>query len=67
MHASDISSAAHTFEFCSNWSRRLATEFGLQIEREKALGLVQTTFMADNSEKAICIREEGFIDFIVYV
>ena len=65
VHASDISSAAHTFDFCSNWSRRLAQEFANQVELERQMGLPQTSFMVDNSEKAICVREKGFIDFIV--
>lgn len=64
LHAADISSPAKDFNTCQNWMNRVYTEFFLQGDMEKKLGL-NVSLMCDRNTTKINKSQCGFINFII--
>jgi len=65
IHACDISNPTKKFEIYSKWAERVMTEFWIQGDREKELGL-PISFLCDRDTTTIPKAQIGFIDGIVF-
>ncbi len=64
IHACDISNPTKPFDIYKEWATRVMSEFWLQGDREKALGL-PVSFLCDRTTTTIPSAQVGFIDGIV--
>jgi high affinity cGMP-specific 3',5'-cyclic phosphodiesterase 9 len=64
LHAADISNTVRPFAISAHYTDKLASEFGMQVQREKELGLPVAPFMVIPDEQ---VKARGEIYFLTTI
>jgi len=65
IHCADLSNPTKPWLLCKQWMERIMSEFQLQGDQERSLGL-EVSPMCDRNNSTIAKSQIGFIDFIVH-